>query len=138
AVTPTRTPSRSARLAASARSPSPATTTPCRVVRYGLEKSTASARSGVIEVWYAARSNGFVDGATICSKVTCSHTTSSCAYPSCSATAYTGADSKPSPVVGSSPTYQGSYGTLVPIVSVPSVSVGSAPGSQAAASASLG
>ena len=74
-----RAPSSSASVVAPAYGPSSMTMTPWRVVRYGLEKSTACLRSSVIDVWYAATSNGFTAGLMICSNVTVSHTTSSAA-----------------------------------------------------------
>src|SRR4051812_1350950 len=66
-VVPTWTPSlafgRSARLVADAAAEDFSAITACGAVKYDLEKSTRSARLGVIEIWLMSKSNAFGPGA---------------------------------------------------------------------------
>src|SRR5690242_20172909 len=88
-----------------------------------------------------SKSNGFLPGANERLNGTYVHSTCDREYPSCLATAYATADSKPLPVDGSlifhfdpftspPPNHGGYAGLSVPIVSFPSLTVSSAAGAQ--------
>src|SRR3954469_19676482 len=106
-------------------------------LKYDELKVTTFARAGVYEIWLMSKSNGFLPGAYALANGTYTHLTAERWKPSCLATAYTTADSKPLPFDGSlsfhcepfgaPPAYQGVYaGLSVPTVSVPSLTTRSA------------
>ena len=63
-------------------------TIPCADCRYGAEKSTTFARSGLIDTWLMSKSKFFTPGAMAWSKLAFTQVTAVLAYPSFVATAY--------------------------------------------------
>src|SRR3954451_21120785 len=81
-----------------------------------------------MDTWLSAMSKFLAPGAMIWSKLSFTQVTWSLSKPSCSATAYATADSKPLPVEGSLSRTQGSYaGSDVATVRTPVLSVESEP-----------